>query len=320
MAAPLAICLTPDANFFRPAVLTAASILRQPDAEALEILILCNERDVAAGFDRLAAPLRDRITLQIVNWDKHVAGLPVRGHFTSAVNRRLALHRVLPGRYERYVSIDADMLVTRPGLARLAELDLNGLPLAAAIDMIFLKDFEDGPLTAEFRSYRARLGLALDTPYFNNGLTLVDRHEWERLDVPGAATTFLAANSDRCSFLEQSALNAVIQGQFAPLSPRYNFMGDFLLLDLETQIDPIVHHFVNRPKPWEPGWRGADRFAAQYREAFAQSPWPELAPAAPAAGTPSAALAPDGDMLSFRHRLANYLRTVRFADGWTLPS
>ena len=52
MAAPLAICLTPDANFFRPAVLTAASILRQPDAEALEILILCNERDVAAGFDR----------------------------------------------------------------------------------------------------------------------------------------------------------------------------------------------------------------------------------------------------------------------------
>ncbi len=28
MAAPLAICLTPDANFFRPAVLTAASILR----------------------------------------------------------------------------------------------------------------------------------------------------------------------------------------------------------------------------------------------------------------------------------------------------
>ena len=96
-------------------------------------------------------------------------------------------------------------------------------------------------------------------------------------------------------------------------------MGDFLLLDLETQIDPIVHHFVNRPKPWEPGWRGADRFAAQYRDAFVQSPWPELAPVAPAAGTPSAALAPDAKC-SFRHRLANYLRTVRFADGWKLAS
>ncbi len=185
----------------------------------------------------------------------------MRGHFTSAVNRRLALHRVLPSRYERYVSIDADMLVTRPGLARLADLDLRGLPLAAAMDMIFLKDFEDGPLTAEFRTYRARLGLTLDTPYFNNGLTLVDRHEWERLDVPGAATTFLAANSDRCPFLEQSALNAVIQGQFAPLSPRYNFMGDFLLLDLETRSIPSSITSSTGRSPGSRAGAATDRFA-----------------------------------------------------------
>ncbi|MCP8939014.1 hypothetical protein NK718_10845 [Alsobacter sp. SYSU M60028] len=315
MATPLAVCLTPDANYFRPAVVTAASILRQDDSDGLEIVILCDESDVAPGFDRLDPALRSRIEVRHVDWDRYVAGLPVRGHFTSAVNRRLALHRVLPERHQRYVSIDADMMVKRPGLARLADIDLGGFPFAAAMDMIFLKDFEDGPLTAEFQAYRARLGLSRGTPYFNNGLTLVDRHMWEKLDVPRAATTFLAANAGRCAFLEQSALNAVVQGQFAKLSPRYNFMGDFLLLDLEALVEPIVQHFVNRPKPWEPGWRGDPRFARDYREAFAATPWPELAPA-PAAGATGAPQPADSDLAAFRRRLVAYLSTVRFADGW----
>ena len=68
-----------------------------------------------------------------------------------------------------------------------------------------------------------------------------------------------------------------MKGGFAPLSPRYNFMGDFFLLDLERRIEPIVLHFVNAPKPWElADWRGEARFAENYRDWFAASPWPEL--------------------------------------------
>ena len=77
--------------------------------------------------------------------------------------------------------------------------------------------------------------------------------------------------------MEQDALNATLQGGFAPLSPRYNFMGDFLLLDLERRIEPIVLHFVIPPKPWEAGYRGEARFAAAFRDWFAASPWPDWA-------------------------------------------
>ena len=64
--------------------------------------------------------------------------------------------------------------------------------------------------------------------------------------------------------MEQDALNSILRGNFAPLSPRYNFMGDFFLLDLEREIEPIVLHFVNSPKPWElASWRGEARFAAE---------------------------------------------------------
>ena len=51
--------------------------------------------------------------------------------------------------------------------------------------------------------------------------------------------------------MEQDALNAALKGNFTPLSPRFNFMGDFFLLDLERRLEPIVLHFVNAPKPWE---------------------------------------------------------------------
>lgn len=316
MPARLAVCLTPDANFFRPAVLTAASILAQPDSDDLEVLLLCEEADVAPGFADLDPALRARIDLRIVDWSRHVGGLPVRGHFTSAVNRRLALHRVLPATVERYVSLDADMLIVRPGLAALAGTGLQGSPFAAAVDMIFLKDLEDGPLTAEFRAYRSRLGLAPATPYFNNGFTLVDRHAWERLDVAGAAMAFLAANAARCPYLEQSALNAVVNGQFARLSPRYNFMGDFLLLDLEDEVEPVVMHFVNRPKPWESGWRGDARFVDAYRSFFLRSPWPELAP--PAGGS-LMRQSLDEEARRFRSRLLDWLRGQTFVDGWKAP-
>ncbi|MHB2168792.1 glycosyltransferase family 8 protein [Alsobacter sp. R-9] len=316
MPARLAVCLTPDANFFRPAILTAASILGQADSDDLDVLVLCEEADIAPEYGRLDRALRDRIQLRVVDWSRHVAGLPVRGHFTSAVNRRLALHRILPENIDRYVSLDADMLVVRPGLAALAGLDLGRMPFAAAIDMIFLKDLEDGPLTAEFRSYRARLGLAPATPYFNNGFTLVDRQVWDRLDVAGAATAFLAANAQRCPYLEQSALNAVVNGQFAKLSPRYNFMGDFQLLDLEQEVDPIVFHFVNRPKPWEAGWRGDGRFVDAYRSFFLKSPWPELAP--PAGGS-AFRQSIDAEATRFRTRLLAFLRGQAFADGWRAP-
>lgn len=316
MPARLAVCLTPDANFFRPAVLTAASILAQADSGDLDVLLLCEEADVAPGFVNLDAALRARIDLRIVDWSQYVAGLPVRGHFTSAVNRRLALHRVLPDTVERYVSLDADMLIMREGMAALAGIRLGGAPFAASVDMIFLKDLEDGALTAEFKAYRAGLGLSPGTPYFNNGFTLVDRQNWERLDVAGAARAFLAANAGRCPYLEQSALNAVVNGQFAKLSPRYNFMGDFQLLDLEAEVEPIVFHFVNRPKPWEAGWRGDGRFAEAYRSFFLSSPWPGLAP--PAGGS-SLRQSLDAEALRFRARLLDWLRTQTFVDAWTAP-
>jgi lipopolysaccharide biosynthesis glycosyltransferase len=312
-----AVCLTPDLAFFRQAVFTASTILAQDDAGAFDLYIVCEEEDVAPGFAQLDPALRARIHLAPVDFSRFDRGVSGRGRLSRAVFRRLFLDRILPASYARIVSIDSDMLVRRPGLGRLAEFDLGGAPIAAAYDMIFLMDFNGGALARRFQRHRRSLGLAETTPYFNAGLMAIDRARWSALELGERALTAIGRTPDRYPFLEQSALNELIAGGFAPLSPRYNFMGDFFLLDLEKAIDPIVLHFVNDPKPWDlDRWRGEARFAGAYQAWFAASPWPGHLPEPPpkglAPGRPRATPA----RRAFADRLTAFLATRPFIDGW----
>jgi lipopolysaccharide biosynthesis glycosyltransferase len=315
-----ALCLTPDIAFFRQAVFTASTILAQEDSGAFDLFIVCEERDVAPGFDRLEASLRARINLLCVDFAQFDRATPGRGRLSRAVFRRLFLDRVLPDRYERLVSIDSDMLVRRPGLGRLAALDFGGEPIAAAYDMIFLMDFKGDALARRFQRHRRSLGLSDATPYFNAGLIAMDRARWTALGLGERAMAALRSAPDRYPFLEQSALNELIAGGFAPLSPRYNFMGDFFLLGLDEHIDPIVLHFVNDPKPWDlDRWRGEARFARDYQAWFAASPWPNFLRHAPTAGLPARRPPMTALRRAFAARLTAFLRTRAFIDGWRPP-
>jgi lipopolysaccharide biosynthesis glycosyltransferase len=270
-----ALCFTPDRAFFRPAVFTAASLIGQGDADAFDIFIVCEPGDVAPGFERLDPELRGRINLLTLDFTRYADGLAGKGRFSQAVFRRLFLDQILPESYPRLIAVDADMRVARPGLGRLADIDLEGHPLAAAFDMIYLMDCKGGALAKRFQAYRRSLGLELETPYFNAGLMVIDRAAWRKQDLTARAASALRETPDRFAFMEQSALNSLVAGRFAPLSPRCNFMGDFLLLDLEARIAPIVLHFVNSPKPWQFDlWRGEARFALDYLSWFETSPWP----------------------------------------------
>ncbi len=281
--APLrtAYCFTPDHTFFPPAVRAIASLIEAEPDLSHEIFLVCEPDDVTPGFDRLSTALRERIKLLTLDFARFDASLCGKGRFSRAVFRRLFLAEILPAHVERIVSIDSDMVIVRPGLSRLADFDLGGRPLAAAYDMIFLMDNKgDDALVRQFKRSRRGLGLALDTPYFNAGLMAIDRAAWRAEKLAERVMRALRDEPKRYPFMEQDALNATVRGRFAPLSPRYTFMGDFFLLDLERRIEPIVLHFVNAPKPWERAlWRGEARFAENYRDWFASSPWHEWAKA-----------------------------------------
>jgi lipopolysaccharide biosynthesis glycosyltransferase len=311
-----AYCFTPDRSFFAPAVRAIASLVEaEPDATR-DIFLICEPADVAPGFDKLPSPLRDRIELIRLDFSRFDASLAGKGRFSRAVFRRLFLDEIVPSQFERIVTIDSDMLIVGPGLQRLETLDLGEKPLAAAYDMIFLMDFKGDALARQFQRSRRALRLSLDTPYFNAGLMAIDRAAWRAEKLTERVTKALRDEPERYPFMEQDALNAALQGNFAPLSPRFNFMGDFFLLDLEHKLEPIVLHFVNAPKPWELGsWRGEARFAENYRDWFATSPWPELARAP--ANPPWRRTRPPltARRRSFAKNLSAFLAGTRFIDG-----
>jgi lipopolysaccharide biosynthesis glycosyltransferase len=311
-----ATCFTPDRAFFAPAVRAIASLVEaEPDAER-EIFLICEPDDVAPGFDTLPAPLRERIqliTLDFWRFDLNLAG---KGRFSRAVFRRLFLDEILPSHFERIVTIDSDMLIMRPGLERLENFDLGGRPLAAAYDMIFLMDLKGDALARQFQRSRRSLGLALDTPYFNAGLMAIDRAAWRVEKLTERVTKALRDEPERYPFMEQDALNAALKGNFMALSPRFNFMGDFFLLDLERSLEPIVLHFVNAPKPWElDSWRGEARFAENYRAWFASSPWPDLAETLPTPPWRRTRPPLTPARREFARRLLAFLAETRFIDG-----
>jgi lipopolysaccharide biosynthesis glycosyltransferase len=311
-----ATCFTPDRAFFAPAVRAIASMVEaEPDVER-EIFLICEPDDVAPGFDRLPSLLRERIQLMTLDFSRFDAKLAGKGRFSRAVFRRLFLDEILPAHFERIITIDSDMLIVRPGLKRLESFDLGGRPLAAAYDMIFLMDLKGDALARQFQRSRRALGLALDTPYFNAGLMTIDRAAWRAAKLTERVTKALRDEPGRYPFMEQDALNAMLKGNFMALSPRFNFMGDFFLLDLERSLEPIVLHFVNAPKPWELGlWRGEARFAENYRAWFAASPWPSLAkaPAKPPWRRTRPPLTPL--RREFARRLLVFLNETRFIDG-----
>jgi lipopolysaccharide biosynthesis glycosyltransferase len=311
-----AYCLTPDRAFFAPAVRAIASMVEaEPDVER-EIYLICEPDDVAPGFDTLRSALRERIQLMTLDFSRFDAKLAGKGRFSRAVFRRLFLDEILPAEIERIVTIDSDMLIVRPGLKRLESFDLGGRPLAAAYDMIFLMDSKGDALARQFQRSRRALGLSLDTPYFNAGLMTIDRAAWRAEQLTERVTKALRDEPGRYPFMEQDALNAALKGNFMALSPRFNFMGDFFLLDLERWLEPVVLHFVNAPKPWELGsWRGEARFAETYRAWFAASPWPDMANAPPKPPwrrnrPPLTPLRRD-----FAKRLSAFLVARRFIDG-----
>ncbi len=311
-----AICFTPDRAFFAPAVRAIASLIEsEPDVDR-EIFLICEPDDVAPGFDKLPAPLRERITLMTLDFSRFDAKLAGKGRFSRAVFRRLFLDEILPAHFERILTVDSDMLIVRPGLKRLENLDLGDKPIAAAYDMIFFMDFRGDALARQFQRSRHALGLALDTPYFNAGLMAIDRAAWRAEKLTERVTRALRDEPERYPFMEQDALNAMLKGNFMALSPRFNFMGDFFLLDLERSLEPIVLHFVNAPKPWElDSWRGEARFAENYRAWFAASPWPDLARsnAAPPWRRTRPPLTPP--RREFARRLSAFLTETHFVDG-----
>jgi lipopolysaccharide biosynthesis glycosyltransferase len=281
-------------------VLAADEAFAMQLSVALHSLALTGERyQVFVLSDRMAAETQARVVAHLprevtVTWvevsrDAVTPGQHLRhGNLDSALPTaslfRLLAPELLPASCQRFVYLDADVLV-EDSLQELWELDLGDHLLAAVGDPWI--SWLGAPSALPWEEMDLNPG----AEYFNAGVLLVDVARWRAERTTARAVSIL--RSHKLRHADQCALNAVAAQRWRRLPPRWNLQTGHMHpnhnawgLDgraalAEAVANPAVVHFTNDEigRPWQASCRHPR--AARWFEVLERTPYAGWRPRAP---------------------------------------
>lgn len=267
-----AVAFCCDDGYLPYALFAAARIADLHPMRDFDIL-LC-----ASGPVEVPAAL-DWIDLRVVEFDMAGAfdGLRLDAGRTDVVYLRLMLPPALADDYSRILYLDSDIHVQGGDLSALMDVGLGGRILGAVRDNTQWRTPLRRP--EQFR----RLGLPT-APYFNAGVMLIDVPAYVEERLMDRCVDLGRRESAQMIRHDQNLYNAVLQGDWAELSPVWNWQYTSKSRLHEAMADPHIVHFIGGAKPWnDPSGRLAPRFGRELR-AFLDLYMPDRMP--PPQGTP----------------------------------
>jgi lipopolysaccharide biosynthesis glycosyltransferase len=163
--------------------------------------------------------------------DKPFGGLPTKRYLPIPTYFRFILPKVVNA--DRVLYLDSDIVCLK-SIMPLVELDLEDNITATVTDIRY---------TATTRSK------ALHTArYFNAGVLLIDVKKWNNNKISEQALEMLFETPDHFDFLDQDALNVLLDGKSKFLSKNWNYI--FSEKTRNGSHDAILLHFAANPKPW----------------------------------------------------------------------
>ncbi len=246
----LGICYVADDSFLLPTLLAATSLRRFVPigtARVFVVVFLSGAVDLEAvsegtrhlGLEFIGVT-PDRLPgLSGFDWSTT--------HVTPASIGRFLLPGLLPPEIERILYLDGDTMVVGSLDPLLAHVVSDG-SLAAADDAVMLYRTDRSPNGRLTRDYFDRIGIPEDGGYFNSGVLLVGRQTWTGMAT--RALDYLLAHPERCTFHDQSALNATVGAARVTLSPIWNFQTRFRSWGAPATLAPRILHFTGAAKPW----------------------------------------------------------------------
>ena len=260
-----------NANYVKYAGVLMTNLVLQHPGQTLHFHLACdgiNEDDQRrlAEFSRLHSNVQvfiyDTVTrLEQLN--------PIRADAPSRLNRsvllRILLPSLLPQNVQRLVYMDVDVICLQP-LNKLFTMAMDGLAVAAAQD-------------THSKQNAAALGLA-SGKYCFAGVMVIDLQAWRQQDLTARIVSYYQQHSAQLSFLEQDALNAVIDGAFVRLDKKYNYLVEVNNPLMVKNLDnTAILHCVNEAKAWTKGC--VPQIYELYWQYVRQSPWHDLQPVEP---------------------------------------
>jgi hypothetical protein len=248
-----AVVFACDSTYARYALLAAQQIARLHPERDFDIC-LCSDEDL------YIPPGIAHHGFRICRVATHGAfdGLRLDRGRTDVVYLRLALPAAFAGQYQRLLYLDSDIFVQRGDFGALLAVGLGERVLGAVRDNIQWRTPNRVP--EQFR----RLGLAR-APYFNAGVLLIDVERFYAAGSLARCVAFGRKNRDQMIRHDQNLLNGTLQGDWAELSPVWNWQYTWASRFFEAMADPHIVHFIGPKKPWK---HAGGEFPLRYRRAY----------------------------------------------------
>ncbi len=298
---PISVLFCADPGYVQHLAVAAVSLARSNPDCTLDVHLLARARDPAVEA-RLARSLAafPNLSLTIHHVDAADLGrLPVARYWTPDVYLRYLAPDVLPASLERVLYLDCDLVVL-DDIRPLWQTDLDGRALGAASDFPWDPDGSDA-------ARRGALGIALDRPYVNSGVLLLDLGRWRRDAIAPRLFDFAERHACDLVFPDQDALNAVLGGDIHLLDCRWNLQARMIGLARKAFPDefaatrharrhPAILHYTTADKPWL--FRSNAARKADYLRHLRLTDWADAAPATA------------GRLARLEHRLGRMLLTA----------
>lgn len=183
-------------------------------------------------------------------------------HISRATYYRLLIAELLPDNIEKAIYLDCDMIVNH-SIDELWNLNIDGYALAASLQIGY--------------GYEAlRLGYPIKYGYFNAGMNVINLKYFRKNNISQLLMDYIKENYDKIKFHDQDALNGALFDKTLHVMPQWNMTSAVYVYQLDRRgdringqlingytleianakkylKDPVILHFVSRPKPWQRG-------------------------------------------------------------------
>ncbi len=136
-----------------------------------------------------------------------------KGQFTKATYYRLLIETIVP--HDKVLYIDADIVVNG-SLKVLWDTDITDTYLAAVEEPLYTGH---------------ELGMLADARYFNAGVMLINLKKWRDEFISNQVLEFVRKKSHALIWLDQCALNAIINGRWKRVCPKFNLQTPIFYMD-----------------------------------------------------------------------------------------
>lgn len=287
----------------------AMSVLQTLDTKVEKVAIWVFSDDLQASDEALLRETLDSVgrpyslRMRQVNVDPLVGFPKLAGSLGTYY--RLLIPRQIQA--ERYLYLDVDTLC-RIDLSPLMEISFAGNPIGLCPECPMSATLDAG--------VREVLGPAAGGNYYNAGVMLVDRQQWEAEQVTERCFEFLSKH--HAPFWDQSAINAVLVGQITSLPEQFNCYTNVranwpALKDIGSGEDRFLH-FTDYPKPWSRFGRWVHPFGKHWWAVYRETALWRVSPRAKSYGK------------GFLHQVKGYKKVMKdrllfegYRRGWFLP-